>query len=190
MGVSIKCPWSVCPLRVTGNSKLLIQLSAVCGILVWLVQRNLARLFDLALLLRWGSVLLLDLTHKLHAFQDCAEDHMPSIEMRRSNRGDEELAAVGVLSGVGHGQQPTPLVLQLEVLVRKLLTVDGLAPRAVALGEVTALDHEVLDHAVELGALLGCCNDPPQKVCFTFLGGVSGKPNLISTKRLKSKDPV
>lgn len=45
-------------------------------------------------------------------------------------------------------------MLQVEVLIVKLLAVDGLAAGAVADGEVTALDHELLDDAVELGALV------------------------------------
>jgi hypothetical protein len=45
-------------------------------------------------------------------------------------------------------------VLQLEVLVGELVAVDGLATSAVALGEVTALDHEVLDDTVEGRALV------------------------------------
>jgi len=45
-------------------------------------------------------------------------------------------------------------VLQLEVLVREFVAVDALAASAVALGEVTALDHELLDDTVEVGALV------------------------------------
>lgn len=41
----------------------------------------------------------------------------------------------------------------LEVLVGELLAVDGLAARAVVVGEVTALAHELRDDAVERGAL-------------------------------------
>jgi hypothetical protein len=40
-------------------------------------------------------------------------------------------------------------VLQLEVLIGELVSVDGLATSAVALGKVTTLDHEVLDDTVE-----------------------------------------
>jgi hypothetical protein len=45
-------------------------------------------------------------------------------------------------------------VLQLEVLIGELVAVDALAASAVALGEVTALDHELLDDTVEVGALV------------------------------------
>jgi hypothetical protein len=41
--------------------------------------------------------------------------------------GDEELGAVGVLAGVGHGEEERAVVLEGKVLVGELLTVDGLA---------------------------------------------------------------
>ena len=45
-------------------------------------------------------------------------------------------------------------MLELEVLVLELLSVDGLSTGAVAPSEITALDHEVLDDAVEGRALV------------------------------------
>ena len=45
-------------------------------------------------------------------------------------------------------------MLQLEVLIGELVAVDGLAASAVALGEVTTLDHKVLDDTVEGGTLV------------------------------------
>lgn len=71
-------------------------------------------------------------------------------------------------TGVGHGQKEGLLVPELEVFVGKLLSVDGLATGAlrvsaipvqtvdttcthIATGEVSALQHEVGDDAVELG---------------------------------------
>ena len=65
---------------------------------------------------------------------------------------DEELGAVGVGSSVGHGQPAGAVMLELKVLIGELLAVDGAAAGAVASGEVASLDHELLDHAVELGA--------------------------------------
>ena len=56
---------------------------------------------------------------------------------------DEELRAVGVLSGVGHGQDTLLGVLQLEVLVLELLAVNRLATSAVMPSEVTTLEHEL-----------------------------------------------
>ena len=95
--------------------------------------------------------------------------------------GDEELGAVGVRAGVRHGKDALLGVLELEVLVGELLTIDysapslsdnrpaaqrerglaegtglhtGLATGAVALGEVAALDHELLDDTVERRSLV------------------------------------
>ena len=44
-------------------------------------------------------------------------------------------------------------MLQGEVLVLKLVAIDGLATSAVSGSEVATLAHEVGDHAVECGAL-------------------------------------
>ena len=55
---------------------------------------------------------------------------MFSVEPRGLLGGDEELGTVGVLSGVGHGQPAGTKVLQLEVLVSELLSVDGTATGA------------------------------------------------------------
>lgn len=64
------------------------------------------------------------------------------------------LRTVGVLAGVGHGQETGLGVLQLEVLVFELGAIDGLSAGAIAVGEVTALNHELLDNTVEGGAFV------------------------------------
>ena len=65
--------------------------------------------------------------------------------------GDEELRAVGVGAGVGHGEHSRAGVL--EVLVE--LVFEGVArpARAGALG-AAGLDHEIGDDAVELQAVV------------------------------------
>lgn len=71
-----------------------------------------------------------------------------------------ELAMPGNVSGRGlreaceHTEKALLGVLELKVLVVELGAVDGLAASAIALGEVTTLDHKVLDDAVEDGALV------------------------------------
>lgn len=47
------------------------------------------------------------------------EDDVLSVEPRGDNGGDEELRAVGVRSGIGHGEEVRLVVLELEVLIWK-----------------------------------------------------------------------
>jgi len=51
----------------------------------------------------------------------------------------EELRAVGVRTGVGHGQQEWLVVGELEVLVRELFAVDRLAAGALEDSQYNAL---------------------------------------------------
>lgn len=64
------------------------------------------------------------------AIWNLAEDDVAAVEPGGDDGGDEELGAVGVGSGVGHGEHEGLLVGELEVLVGKLLAVDGLAAGA------------------------------------------------------------
>lgn len=59
-----------------------------------------------------------------------------------------------VRTSIGHGEEAWDGVLLLEVLISELLAVDGLTTSAVAAGEVTTLDHELGDNAVESTALV------------------------------------
>ncbi len=54
-------------------------------------------------------------------------------------RADEELGSVGVGSSISHGQYATPCVLQLEVLISKLLSIDGFASGSITFGKVPTL---------------------------------------------------
>merc|ERR1712121_511606 len=60
---------------------------------------------------------------------------------------------VGVGSSVSHGQDSGSGVLQLEVLVLELVTIDRLSSSTVSGSEVSTLAHEVGDDPVEAGAL-------------------------------------
>lgn len=53
---------------------------------------------------------------------------------------DEELRAIRILASIGHGED-TRSVLHIEVLVRKLLAINALAPRAIATLKVTPCGH-------------------------------------------------
>mmetsp|Transcript_9809 Transcript_9809/g.24474 ORF Transcript_9809/g.24474 Transcript_9809/m.24474 type:complete len:262 (+) Transcript_9809:106-891(+) len=96
----------------------------------------------------------LDLVDDVHAVDDLAEDDVPPVEPGGGHGRDEELRSVGVRAGVGHGEHAGAGVLELEVLVLELRSVDGLAASAGAVGEVASLDHELRDDPVEGGVLV------------------------------------
>jgi hypothetical protein len=92
-----------------------------------------------------SSLHVLDLLDDFVALEDLAEDDVATVEpamrsisqvyrrtgpyttsedLRSDDGGDEELRAVGVRTGVGHGQETLLGVLELEVLVLELVAVD------------------------------------------------------------------
>lgn len=79
---------------------------------------------------------------------------MSAIQPGCLHGGDEELGAVGVGTSIGHRHDTRSSVLQDEVLVSELLTIDRLSTSAIVVREVAALQHEVGDDTVEGGALV------------------------------------
>ena len=77
---------------------------------------------------------------------------MLAVQPGRGGGAEEELRSVGVRAGVGHRQNAGLGVPEDEVLVLELGAVDGFSPRAVVVGEVAALAHEVADDPVERAA--------------------------------------
>lgn len=73
---------------------------------------------------------------------------MLAIQPRRVSRADEELRAVGVGAGIGHGQGTEATMLETEIFIGELLTIDRFATRAISTSEVTTLQHETRDHAM------------------------------------------
>ena len=71
--------------------------------------------------------------------------------MRGRRHGDEELGAVGARAGIRHGQQERTVELQLRVeLVLELVA----RAATTGAGRVAALDHELVNDAVENGAIV------------------------------------
>lgn len=92
--------------------------------------------------------------HDAHATRDPTKDGVLSVQPRRGRQRDEELAPVGVGTGVCHGQDPRARVLKVRPdLVLELVAVDGGAAPARA-RRVAALDHKVANNPVEHGPVV------------------------------------
>ena len=81
----------------------------------------------------------LNLLHNIHAVCHTAKHHMLAIQPLSLHGTKEELRSIRVGSGVGHGQNSRSGVLEGEVLICKLGTIDGFAASAVAGREVSSL---------------------------------------------------
>ena len=95
--------------------------------------------------------------HVLPLYHPPKHDMLPIQERRRRTR-DKELTPVRIRARVRHRKQKGRVVLVREVLVGEALGVlegvDGRRTGAVSVQEVTALDHEGLDDAMEFGQLV------------------------------------
>jgi len=91
----------------------------------------------------------LDLLDNIHALDNLAKHNVLAIKPLGLGGTQEELTAIGVGSSVGHRKDSRSGVLELEVLVLELVSVDRLSTGSVVVGEVTALAHEVRDHTME-----------------------------------------
>jgi hypothetical protein len=79
---------------------------------------------------------------------------MLSIQPRRLCGAEEELRSIGSGTRIGHRQDARSSVLQLEVFIRELCTINRLSTRSVVVGEVPSLAHEVRNDTVERRALV------------------------------------
>lgn len=95
-----------------------------------------------------------NLPDNIHALNNGAKDNVTVVQPRGLHGGNEELGSIGVGSGVGHRHDARAGVLQDEVLILELVSIDGLASGSVMVLEVATLAHEVRNHTVEGGALV------------------------------------
>merc|ERR1740115_407011 len=71
-----------------------------------------------------AAAYLLDGLDHIQSLPDLSENHVLAIEMRRGDRAQEKLRAVGVRSRIRHGEYTWASVLMLEVLVLELLPIN------------------------------------------------------------------
>jgi len=95
----------------------------------------------------------LDGLDNVHTLADLSEDAVLTIEPLGLDGAQKELGSVGVGTSVGHGKDTRSSVLELEVLISELVSVDGLATGSVSDGEITTLAHELRDDTMEDGTL-------------------------------------
>ena len=87
-----------------------------------------------------------DGVHDIHPISDMTEDGVFAVKVRCGHVGDEELASIGPWAGIGHGKNTGAVVFEPSVdFVFK--AVAGSA--AASAGRIAALDHELLDDAME-----------------------------------------
>jgi hypothetical protein len=96
----------------------------------------------------------LDSLDDIHTLGNAAENNVLTVQPAGGGGAQEELRTVRTRAGVGHGEDTRTGVLEGEVFILKLVTVDGLTTGTVVVGEITALAHEARDHAVERRAFV------------------------------------
>lgn len=90
----------------------------------------------------------------IHALYNGAKDNVTVVQPGGLHGGNKELGSVGVGTSVGHRHDTRSGVLQDEVLILELVSVDGLTSGSVMVLEVATLAHEVRNHTVEGGTLV------------------------------------
>lgn len=87
--------------------------------------------------------------HDQEAIDHFSEHDVFTVQEVALGACDEELAAVGVASAVGHGEKTRSIVLQFEVFIVKTWSIYACGSGAIASDKVSSLNHEILDDSVE-----------------------------------------
>jgi len=94
------------------------------------------------------------LAYNIHTLNHFTEDNMSAIQPGSFLNGDEKLGSIGVFTSVGHGQPAGTVMLELEVFVSEAFAINGASTSTISTGEISSLDHEILDNAMEFGSLV------------------------------------
>jgi len=117
---------------------------------------KLSTILDLNRLARISSprTHLFHFSNDIHSLNNLSKDDMLSVQPGGLGRTDEELRSVGVGPGIGHGENSSAGMGQLEVLIGEFLTINGLSSSSIAPSEVTTLTHEFWNYSVETASLV------------------------------------
>ena len=87
-----------------------------------------------------------DGVHDIHPIGHMTEDGVFAVKVGCGHVGDEELASIGPRAGIGHGENTGTIVFEPSVdFVFKAVARSA----AACAGGIAALDHELLDDAME-----------------------------------------
>ena len=69
---------------------------------------------------------------------------------------NDVLAAVCIFASIGHAQQPSRVDFSPpDILIGKVPTIDARTTRAITGGDISALNHKLIDDPMEARALIG-----------------------------------
>ena len=80
---------------------------------------------------------LLDSLHEILAFKNFAKNNVAAIKPRCHDGRDEELRSIGVFASICHREKEWLVVLQLEIFISKLGTVNRFATNASSVSKVS-----------------------------------------------------
>src|SRR5689334_3583773 len=108
------------------------------------------------------DVVLLNFLHHVEPIDDLAENGVHAIEVPAAGvaQHDEELAATGILAGVGHGESADLMRLRiaggltLDLVAGPPGANPGVSRRKISGEGIATLDDEIRDHAVEFDAVV------------------------------------
>jgi len=95
-----------------------------------------------------------DHSHNFHALNHLPKHDVLVVQEIGRRARDEELTTIAIRARIGHGEQARPIMFQRERLVVEALAVDRNDAGAITVQKITSLNHEILDDAVEGGALV------------------------------------
>ena len=94
----------------------------------------------------------LDFLDDIHAFHYASKNNVLSIKPFCFCCAQKELRSICVRSCIGHWENSWSSVLQIEVFIRKLGSVNWLSTSSIVGCEVSALAHEIWDYSVKWGS--------------------------------------
>ena len=107
--------------------------------------------------------------YNIHALFHLAKDHMLAIQAISLDSADEKLGIICVGANVCHGQDARTHMLKVEMLIIKILPIDGLATSAFMAYEVTTLAHKSQNYSVKAG--LACNKSSTNTFWINKFGG-------------------